>query len=110
MIEKFGSAIYLVVVLHAFMLSMAGFCTWIGWRVRFRRDLALVRDGLHVPLPRGEVISVCYGNSYLVAAVALIILEVGTPLGLPFTAWLLLSIAVVIAQRIYRSRLESEAH
>jgi hypothetical protein len=109
MTEKAGSTIYLVLVLHAFMLFIAAFCGWIGWRVRFLGDLRLVRDANHVPHPNGAVIAVRYGNSYIAAATALVLLAMGSSLGLPFAVWLLLSWGVVIAQQIYRRRLESQA-
>lgn len=109
MTEKFGSAIYQVLVLHAFMLFIAACCGWIGWRVRFLKDLKLVLDANHVPLPNGAVIAERYGNSYTVAATTLVLLAIGSSLGLPFAVWLPLSIGVVMAQRIYRIGLESQA-
>lgn len=109
MTEKFGSAIYLVLALHAYMLFVALYCGWIGWRVRFLGDLKLVRDANHAPLPHGAAIAKRYGTSYMVVATMLALLAAGTPLGLPFAVWLVLSIVVVIAQRLYRSELESQA-
>ena len=109
MIEKFGSAIYLVLALHAFMLCIGASCGWIGWRVRFLRDLKLVRDARHVPFPNGAAIAERYGNSYIAAATALVLLAMGSLLGLPFAVWLFLSIGVVMAHRIYRIGLDSQA-
>lgn len=109
MTEKFGSAIYLVLVLHAYMLFIAAWCGWIGWRVRFQGDLKLVRDVKHVPIPHGAVIAERYGKSYIGAAIALVLLTICTPFGLPFAAWLLLSFGVVVAHRLYRSELENQA-
>ena len=109
MTEKFGSGIYLVLALHAYMLFIALYCGWLGWRVRFLGDLKLVRDANHAPLPHGAVIAKRYENSYIVAATALALLVAGTPFGLPFAVWLVLSVVVVIAQRLYRSELESQA-
>jgi len=110
MTEKLGSAIYLVLVLHMYMLFIVAWCGWIGWRVRFQGDLKLVRDGKHVPIPNGAVIAERYGNSYIGAATALLLLIICTPFGLPFPEWLLLSFGVVVAHRIYRSKLEGQAN
>jgi hypothetical protein len=109
MTEKFGSAIYLVLVLHAYMMFIALYCGWIGWRVRFLGDLKLVRDANHAPLPHGADIANQYGNSYIVVATTLALLATATPFGLPFAVWLVLSFVVIIAQRLYRSELESRA-
>lgn len=109
MTEKFGSAIYLVLALHAFMLAMAAFCAWLGWRIRVLRDLKLVRDAKHVPLPNRAVIADRYGNSYIVSAIALVLLAMGSLLGLPFDLWLFLSVGVAMAQRLYRIWLGRQA-
>lgn len=109
MTEKFGSAIYLVLMLHAFMLFVAACCGWIGWRVRFRRDLKLVRDANQIPIPNRKAILERYGNSYIVAAVALGLLTAWTPLGLPFAAWLPLCFGILAAQRLYRNALVRQA-
>lgn len=109
MAEKFGNAIYLVGTLHAFMLFIAVFCIWIGYRVRFLGDLELVRDAKHVPAPNGQAIANPYGNSYLIVGILLVGLAIGTPFGLPFAQSLISSAAVMSVHRIYRGYLLKRA-
>jgi hypothetical protein len=107
--ERFGSAIYLVGMLHLVMLAGAFFSLWTGYRVRFKGEHRLVRDAQLNPIVNGAPIADRYGISYLASGTMLTLLCIATPLGLPFGWWIMTSISVVCVQMIYRMMLESEA-
>ena len=95
--------------LHAFIVFVAAWSLSLGYRIRFLGNLALVRDNEHKPLPNAALVAHHFALNAALCGSALLLLCLGTLLGLPFSLWLLGVFAVVLLSMLVRGLLISRA-